>query len=197
MTGPGSAVIDTGRLSVISSGDRIIDILPDREAATVTAWLAEHPSIAVIARDRGAGYKQAAAEGLPGAVQVADRWDLMENASAAFLNAVRRSMHAIRKAVGVGTVDPASLSAAERRQRSGWLSVRRRTPVSWLWRLRAWRSRRSCGEWTNRVDWYARCFVGLVPTMFRSRMSSLDPFLTRLETAGERADIMARRCGVR
>ena len=39
---------------------RIIDILPDREPATVTAWLAEHPSIAVIARDRGAGYKQAA-----------------------------------------------------------------------------------------------------------------------------------------
>ena len=57
----------------------------------------------------------------PDAVQVADRWHLMENASAAFLNAVRRSMQAIRKAVGVGVVDPASLSAAERRQHSGWL----------------------------------------------------------------------------
>jgi transposase len=32
---------------------RIVDILPDREAATVTAWLAAHPSISVIARDRG------------------------------------------------------------------------------------------------------------------------------------------------
>jgi len=32
---------------------RIIDILPDREAATVTRWLTEHPSITVIARDRG------------------------------------------------------------------------------------------------------------------------------------------------
>jgi hypothetical protein len=42
-------------------------------------------------------------------------------ASAAFLNAARRSMHAIREAVGVGTVDPASLRAAERRQHSGWL----------------------------------------------------------------------------
>ena len=100
---------------------RIIDILPDREAATVTAWLTEHPSISVIARDRGAGYKQAATDGLPDAVQVADRWHLMENASAAFLNAVRRSMHAIRKAVGVGAVDPVALSAAERRQHSGWL----------------------------------------------------------------------------
>src|SRR3954454_15466528 len=53
---------------------RIIDILPDREAATVTAWLTEHPSITVIARDRGASYKQAATDGLPDAVQVADRW---------------------------------------------------------------------------------------------------------------------------
>jgi hypothetical protein len=37
-------------------------------------------------------------------VQVADRWHLMESASAASLNAVRRSMHAIHKAVGVGTI---------------------------------------------------------------------------------------------
>ena len=36
----------------------IIDILPDREAATAAAWLAKHPSISVIARDRGAGYRR-------------------------------------------------------------------------------------------------------------------------------------------
>jgi transposase len=35
---------------------RIADILPDREAATVAAWLSKHPSIVVIARDRGVGY---------------------------------------------------------------------------------------------------------------------------------------------
>ncbi|WP_247367487.1 hypothetical protein, partial [Bradyrhizobium sp. CW10] len=32
------------------------------------------------------------AKALPNAIQVADRWHLMENASAAFLDAVRRSM---------------------------------------------------------------------------------------------------------
>jgi transposase len=162
---------------------RIIDILPDREPATVTAWLAEHPSIAVIARDRGAGYKQAAAEGLPDAVQVADRWHLMENASAAFLNAVRRSMHAIRKAVGVGTVDPASLSAAERRQHSGWL-LREAENASIL-ALAA--QGVAIKEIMRRVD-KSRGLVrqvlrGARTDMFRGRMSSLDPFLTRLETA--------------
>ena len=47
---------------------RVIDILPDREAATVAKWLAAHPTIDVIARDRGAGYIQAATEGRRGSV---------------------------------------------------------------------------------------------------------------------------------
>ena len=162
---------------------RIIDILPDREPATVTAWLAEHPSIAIIARDRGAGYKQAAAEGLPDAVQVADRWHLMENASAAFLNAVRRSMHAIRKAIGVGTVDPAFLSAAERRQHSGWL-LREAENASIL-ALAA--QGVAIKEIMRRVD-KSRGLVrqvvrGARTDMFRGRMNSLEPFLTRLDAA--------------
>jgi hypothetical protein len=45
----------------------------------------------------------------------------MENASTAFLTAVQRSMGAIRKAVGAGTVDPEALSAAERRQHTACL----------------------------------------------------------------------------
>ena len=60
---------------------RIIDLLPDREPATVEAWLAAHREIAVVSRDRGAGYGRAASRGAPQAIQVADRWHLMENAS--------------------------------------------------------------------------------------------------------------------
>jgi transposase len=45
----------------------IIDLLPDRQPATVEDWLARHPGISVIARDRGAGYGHAAARACPGA----------------------------------------------------------------------------------------------------------------------------------
>jgi transposase len=57
----------------------------------------------------------------PEASQVADRWHLMENASAAFLQAVRRSMRSIRRALAAGTVDPDLLTSAQRRQYEGFL----------------------------------------------------------------------------
>ncbi len=94
---------------------------PDRERATAQAWLAQRPAIAIVARDRGGGYGEAIAKALPRAVQVTDRWHLMENASRSFLDAVRLSMRRIREVVGVASIDPALLTAAERIQYEGYL----------------------------------------------------------------------------
>ncbi|WP_266077104.1 ISL3 family transposase, partial [Brucella intermedia] len=71
---------------------KTIALLPDREPSTAKAWLVEQPQIEIVARDRGGAYARAAAQALPQAEQVADRWHLMENASHAFLDAVRKSM---------------------------------------------------------------------------------------------------------
>jgi transposase len=99
---------------------RVVDLVPDREAATVATWLAAHPEITIVSRDRGGSYGQAATQGAAQAVQVADRWHLMENASAAFLEAVRRSMPFIRQALASSAIDPALLTCAGRIQHDGF-----------------------------------------------------------------------------
>ena len=34
-----------------------VDLLPDREGSTVADWLAAHPAVEIVCRDRGSGYR--------------------------------------------------------------------------------------------------------------------------------------------
>lgn len=58
---------------------RPVEVIEGREAGPVAAWLAEHPEIDVVARDRARAYAEAARAGAPQAQQVADRWHLWKN----------------------------------------------------------------------------------------------------------------------
>lgn len=58
---------------------RPLELLAGRDGSTARAWLATHPGIRIVARDRSGPYSDAVARSLPEAIQVADRWHLMGN----------------------------------------------------------------------------------------------------------------------
>ena len=56
-----------------------IDLLPDRDSASIARWFQERPTIQVVTRDRGPMYIEGITQGAPQAIQVADRWHLVKN----------------------------------------------------------------------------------------------------------------------
>ncbi|MCA1838205.1 MAG: ISL3 family transposase, partial [Actinobacteria bacterium] len=125
-----------GTILVDLERHEVIDLLEDREAATVSAWLKRHPEIRIIARDRGGAYAEAAAKGAPQAVQVADRWHLLKNATevvqrfvernhAVLGQAAQRVMQTQRIEVSVAE-SPRSISMLSSREERGSLERRQK-----------------------------------------------------------------------
>jgi transposase len=107
---------------------RVVDLLPDRSASSVAAWLAQHPTITVICRDRSALYAEGIRRGAPHAVQVVDRFHLVHNLRQA-LEAVLLDHRPVLQAAAVGTsmalTSPAALVPVTPMYRG-----RRRSPKS-------------------------------------------------------------------
>ena len=68
-----------GTILVDLENHQVVDVLPTRSAKVLSAWLEQHPEVAVVARDRQGLYAEGARRGAPGAIQVADRFHLILN----------------------------------------------------------------------------------------------------------------------
>jgi transposase len=103
-----------GTILVDLERNRVVDLLPDRQAESFAAWLRDHPGIEIIARDRADVYAEGARHGAPEAVHVADRWHLLRNLGGAIQGIVGRHHAAIQKAAREVTSSLTAAAHAER-----------------------------------------------------------------------------------
>jgi transposase len=68
-----------GTILVNLETHRVVDLLPERSADAVARWLAQHPGITAVSRDRSGLYAHGITQGAPHAVQVVDRFHLVSN----------------------------------------------------------------------------------------------------------------------
>jgi transposase len=86
-----------GSIVVDLQTHKVLDLLPDRTTESAASWMAKHPELEIVSRDRGGDYASAATQAAPQAVQVADRFRIFKNLSEAVELALTRCRAEIRK----------------------------------------------------------------------------------------------------
>jgi transposase len=100
-----------GTIVVDLETSEVIDLLPDRDAGTVKVWLAAHPDVELVSRDRASSYSRAATEAASQAQQVADRWHLLKNVREAIERPLERHLPIITEALKPSETDPGKVEA--------------------------------------------------------------------------------------
>jgi transposase len=102
-----------GTILVDLEPSRPIALLSDREAGTLAEWLRQHPGIEVLSRDRSTTYKGGMTEGAPNAIQVADRFHLLQNLAEVLKQALGAQGKALKDVDTAHRLRPATDAARE------------------------------------------------------------------------------------
>lgn len=87
-----------GTIFVDLDTHRPVDLKPERSAQVVEEWLKDHPGVELITRDRSNEYAEGASRGAPDAVQVADRFHLLQNVREMVQRVLERHQAALQAA---------------------------------------------------------------------------------------------------
>jgi transposase len=79
-----------GAILVDLQTHRSIDLLPERTADALSLWLRSHPGVLVVSRDRSTEFARGASDGAPEAIQIADRFHVLQNLREAAERALKR-----------------------------------------------------------------------------------------------------------
>lgn len=82
-----------------------VDLLEGQDADILANWLEEHPGVEILVRDRSGSYADGARVGAPDAIQVADRFQLLQNATAT-LEELLKSRRRVAETVAQMAVNP-------------------------------------------------------------------------------------------
>jgi transposase len=129
-----------GTIIVNLETHRVVELLPDRSTEAVAQWLAHHPSITVVSRDRSDLYANGITQGAPRAMQVVDRFHLVANVREA-LETFFLAHPTLLKQAAANTAQ-ALAQSVEPVPVTEMYQGRHRSPQNWLERLERQRQQR-------------------------------------------------------
>ena len=172
-----------------------IALLDNRSADQVAAWLAAHPEVTVVSRDRGQVYVDGITRGAPTATQVADRWHLLKNLGEALLAVLHDHHHAVTAAVrphpdvpapapvpplpapDAGAHSPATPTVADQRREARYAAIHALHARGWTQRAIA----NHLDLERKTVRTYLRMGAHVRPRQQSARRSCLDPFKAAID----------------
>jgi transposase len=107
-----------GTILVDLEHSQVVDLLPTRSADSLGEWLAQHPEVTLISRDRQGVYAEGARRVAPEAVQVADRFHLVLNLTQAVERELAVNRRQLRIASSSAPALPPSPTTEEVKSRS-------------------------------------------------------------------------------
>ena len=107
-----------GTILVDLQKHQVVDLLADREAETLIAWLKEHPGVKIMTRDRSGTYADAARRGAPQATQESSRFHLLLHLQTALTRLFEHKHDLLKQLVDQQQADPPPLAEAASSTRS-------------------------------------------------------------------------------